>query len=191
MDRPSRKDTVLPVSNLTLFYALFAAQWVVLLFVGVLVLGAFHQIGGLQQRLEPMSPTPSRLHKGERLPANLGDALPPRALVAFLLSRGCSGCEDFCRTIRDMDLGDWTLVTVLGGAGDADETTLPLPACAQAVYDKGGRWSRELSVKAMPTVLAVVGDRLFDQKVAPNVAWISQVVQQPVSAGEEVVREKA
>jgi hypothetical protein len=176
------------VVNPAVLYALVALQWLLLLFVGGLVLGAFNQIVRLQQQIEHLSPTPSRLRKGDPLPADLGTALPRRALVA-VLSPGCSGCVDLCRRLRDLVISDWTLVAVISGATDTAATELPVPETATVVGDQERRWILLLGIKALPTVLAFADDRLVAQQVGPNTSWLLSFAQEPVIARREVTQQ--
>jgi hypothetical protein len=199
-------------SDAPLFYVLYAAQWLVLLLVGLLVLGAFHEIGRLQGVLgalrgevASLRPSGSRLQKGDRLPIDLGVPLPPRAFLV-LLSYGCSGCIDLCRKLEGADLGGWVLITIVHGRpprppadlsaanGIAPEQLvellsdkLPLPSNALPLYDPERVWLRQLGVTAIPTALALVGGRLVDQQVGPDVAWFREVPERRRARGREVI----
>lgn len=175
--------------NAAILEALLALQWILLLFLGLLILGAFHQIARLQGEVATFVQRPSRLRIGDHSPSTLDVGLPPRAFVIALLAQGCGGCVAFCQDLQSVDLGEWAIVAVLFDW--RGETDLPLPTNAQVVYDPDRRWSRELGTKVTPTVLAFVNGRLVAQEIGPKVGWLLGVVQSRSSAGKEVLQRTA
>lgn len=178
----------------TFLYGLLALQWMAILSLFGLVLGAFHEIGRLNENVRlldaPSSlPVPSTLRIGDRLPERLGFAPSPRSFV-LMVKHGCSGCVDVCRKLEGVNLGNWTLTVVL--CGQPPPTNYPLlispPSQATVIHDRQNFWMRELGVKGTPTALALVGGRLVDQLAAPNVAWFEELPRRRSERGEEVMR---
>jgi hypothetical protein len=198
--------------DITLFWPLYAFQWVVIVLLGLLVLAAFHEIGRLEGvigairgEVASLRPAGTGLQRGDQLPIDLGIALATRAFVV-LLSYGCSGCIDLCRKLQGVDLGEWALVTIVHGrpppppadlsrAPGVDPAhlaellsdKLPLPTNAIAVYDPERAWMRRLGVTAIPVALAFVGGRLVDQQVGPDIAWFTELPGKRRTRGKEVL----
>src|SRR5579884_3018597 len=166
---------------------LYALQWIALLFLAALVLGAYNQIGQVQRTL---SRRPSRLRPGDHLPAD--DRIPasPRMFLA-VLSHGCGPCATLARNLEDAELGDWDLITVITGEpvqpGTPATPELHLPSAAQPVYDPERSLARELGIAGTPVVLAFVDGKLKDQKIAPSVEWFETIARRQTVGKKEAV----
>jgi len=194
------------------FFVLWGAQWLALLGIGALVLGAYHEIsrldgviGGLRSEMITLRPSASRLQRGDRLPTDLEIPLPPRAFV-LVLSYGCSGCIDISRKLEGVGLGNWELLAVVTGRPPSRPTdlssaqglpaehlaelladTIPLPSHAHPFYDPERKWVRELGLTVLPTGLAFVGGRMVDQMAGPDLAWFIDVPSKRRARWKEVL----
>jgi hypothetical protein len=196
-------------SDSAIIYTLMTLNFMLNIFIGLLTLGAYHEINRLrdQRNHESRLPVASKLLKGERIRANFGIKMPPRAFILFL-SYSCSGCFDICNRLQGADLGDWSLVIALADRpltseqleevvqslppGTSREQVtlareLPVPSYATVLHDPERRWFRELGVTATPTALALVGGRVVDQQVAPNITWFTQLPDERRARGKEAL----
>jgi len=124
----------------------------------------------------PLTALASRLEAGDNLPVDLGISLPEYTFLLFVNS-GCEPCIELCRTLRDQDLGEWSLVVVLTGEAyqQAQEGNrhFMLPSYAQQLFDPERRWFRELGLKATPTALALRNGQLIDQRIGADAHWFT------------------
>lgn len=173
----------------SLFLSLYAAQWLAILFLFALVLGAYNQINRVERQVRPPA---SRLGKGDRPPIRLGFPLPSRAFLV-LLSYGCGPCVDLCEKLASLDAGDWSVITILHGEPlPADAARIPIPrppSFAMVLRDPDRAWFRGLGGGPTPAALAFVHGRLEAQQVAPKVDWFEALIRQWPKDGEEVMRQ--
>src|SRR5712691_11649833 len=159
-------------------------QWLAIIFLGFLMLGAFREISHLETVVRSLGtsavPPASSLHAGDHLPFDLEVPVPPRSFL-LLLSYGCSGCVDICRRLDQADLGDWSAVALLVGSpirvgdvalppGMLEDGAPPIPPWFVTVRDPERERFRQLGASATPAVLALMGGRLIEQQVAPSAA---------------------
>lgn len=164
------------------------------------LLGAFNQISHIAALQQQSPSVPSRIHKGDALPINLGFDLPPRAYVVFVMY-GCSGCASICKKLDEVDLGNWSLIVVLSGPAqipgvspngmpvvDGQEAEVfPFPRQAIRLYDPPRAWLRDLNIHTVPAALAFVGSRLVDQAAPPGVDWFIQLLNRRKHAGKAML----
>ncbi len=179
----------MPELSPSLFFPLYALQWIALLFLAALLLGAYNQIGQLQKARTPRA---SLLRKGDPLPIDLGIPLPAHTFVV-LLTYGCSGCLTLVQKLDGLQLGDWSLITLIHGTPLPRETAhlpeLHPPTGALPLHDPDNTWFRQLGAEVTPAALAFVGGRLVDQAVAPNGEWFDAVIRRHGVDGKGVMRE--
>jgi len=118
----------------------------------------------------------SRLQQGDFLPIDLGIPLPQRSFLLFV-GAACGPCIDLCRALADVNLGDWSLVTIIHtpgvGTPQAPSHALVPPEYGRHLHDPERIWFTELGIAHTPTALALVNGRLVDQRIAPSVSWFT------------------
>lgn len=184
---------------------MFAAQWLAIILLALLVLGAFNEIQRqrTEQRSRPAyanSPA-SRLVPGDALPDGIAIPLSPKSIVLFV-GNGCSGCVQICQRLGALPpLQGWQLTIAVRGVpmnaarfGDDPaaeylaDITRAAPAFAQIVRDDEDMTIfRRLGIHATPTALAFVGNRLVSQVIGPDVDWFADLEQSRRLAGQQLL----
>jgi hypothetical protein len=177
----------------------FLAQWALLLFLGLLVIGVLRKLSLLQQRWNMAAPPITSLEVGEALPElRLPDRSgSPVEVNAYLKGRGgavvflsgtCASCRAVLEQLGALDNRDVVnrgLVLIM--VGDAAEARRSLEAHSLTlpfllvVFDVEGSTMRRLSVLAVPTGLIVDERcRLVSQTFNPHAGhWIHRALHIP------------
>lgn len=177
----------------------FLAQWALMVFLGLLVIGILHQLSVMQQRWNMAAPPVTALEIGDELPPitlpNLhGSAvavnahLRHRSGVLLFLSPDCSSCRTLLERLSRLEQrlerhgknrGQQTdklreVVLVMMGDQTKARRLLDefshLSAQACIVFDADGSVSHRLAIVAVPTGIAVDEDgRVVSQTFNPHV----------------------
>ncbi|MGH2411438.1 MAG: peroxiredoxin family protein [Chloroflexota bacterium] len=181
--------------------AVFVAQWVLLVFLTVLVAGVLRYLGAIQERLTLAAPHISRYELGDAidsftLPTIDGEELrtqdllrgPVGALI-FLLSPSCPACKTMVAQVAEVaerpdrlaKLG-WSIAVVTSGERKAvEEMRAAYPGLMSpgvfVLYDPDASVLRRFGVGAVPTGMAVdTKGRVVRQSLNPHQNWLYKML---------------
>lgn len=187
----------------------FLVQWVLMVFLGLLVIGILRQLNVMQQRWNMAAPPITALEIGDELPpVTLPDLhgsavavnarLRHRGGALLFLSADCSSCRMLLERLsrleqrernhgQDRDGQKEVVLVVMGDQAKARRLLDEFPHLAEqacVVFDADGVMSRRLAIVAVPTGIAVDEDgRVVSQTFNPHAGqWLSQALRVDIPA---------
>lgn len=174
----------------------FVLQWVLLLLLAVLMVGALRYLGFVQKNIHLVTTYATRFEEGDRISHfELADlnSLPavskvllttnPKTLLFFLDIR-CSGCKAVVSQIADLAKHEgglkrfeWSFVLIYSGASPtlvkAHVAPIP-PSEAIVLADEEGTLYLQYDIRAFPVMIAVDSQgKVIDQKLGNDISkWL-------------------
>lgn len=189
----------------------FLVQWVLMVFLGLLVIGILRQLNVMQQRWNMAAPPITALEIGDELPPVTLPDLHGSAVVVnarlrhrggalLFLSADCSSCRMLLERLsrleqrernrgQDRDGQKEVVLVVMGDQAKARRLLDEFPHLAEqacVVFDADGAVSRRLAIVAVPTGIAVDEDgRVVSQTFNPHAGqWLFKALRVDVPEQE-------
>ncbi len=194
----------------------FAAQWVLLLLLTLLVAGMLRYLTSFEERAELAAPHISRFEVGESpepfvLPDLAGHDVDSGRLVAgryaiiLLTTPGCSACDTLTMQVAELASREGGLpavgcliIIVVGSSHDKaaaliDKLGGAVPPGVTLLIDEKGTVTRNYGVRSNPVGIAL-SDRgeVVSQSMNPHINWLYKVLdvlppERPVAADQHGV----
>jgi hypothetical protein len=178
----------------------FVLQWVLLLLLAVLVVGALRYLGFVQKNIHLVTRYATRFEEGDRISHfKLTDlnSLPavsevllttnPKTLLFFLDTR-CGGCKAMVSQIADLAKHEgglkrfeWSFVLIYSGSSPAlvKVHVAPIPLGeATVLADEEGMLHQQYDIRAFPVAIAVDSQgKVLDQKLGNDISkWLPNIL---------------